>query len=62
LCRALRAEWDDRDEPIVEIAAPEDFSGEDFWISAAAAECGGVYDPFWDTVLREDVSKDLETI
>jgi hypothetical protein len=28
--RALRTEWDDRDEPIVEVAAPDDFRGEDF--------------------------------
>jgi hypothetical protein len=28
--RALRTEWDGRDEPVVEVAAPEDFSGEDF--------------------------------
>ncbi|MGZ6016158.1 MAG: carboxymuconolactone decarboxylase family protein [Phenylobacterium sp.] len=27
---ALRLEWDDRDDPIVEVAAPEDFSGRDF--------------------------------
>ncbi|WP_312165694.1 carboxymuconolactone decarboxylase family protein [Phenylobacterium sp.] len=30
MSRALRTEWDDRDDPIVEIAAPEDFSGADF--------------------------------
>lgn len=30
MSRALRTEWDDRDDPIVEIAAPEDFSGQDF--------------------------------
>jgi alkylhydroperoxidase family enzyme len=30
MSRALRVEWDDRDDPIVEIAAPEDFSGRDF--------------------------------
>ena len=28
--RALRTEWDDRDDPMVEVAAPEDFSGQDF--------------------------------
>ena len=30
MSRALRTEWDDRDDPIVEVAAPEDFSGRDF--------------------------------
>ncbi len=30
MSRALRTEFDDRDEPIVEIAAPEDFSARDF--------------------------------
>ena len=30
MSRALRTEWDDRDDPIVEVAAPEDFSGADF--------------------------------
>lgn len=30
MSRALRTEWDDRDDPIVEVAAPEDFSGQDF--------------------------------
>lgn len=30
MSRALRTEWDDRDDPIVEVAAPESFSGEDF--------------------------------
>ena len=30
MSRALRTEWDDRDEPIVEVAAPADFSGQDF--------------------------------
>jgi hypothetical protein len=30
MSRALRTEWDDRDYPVVEVAAPEDFSGQDF--------------------------------
>ena len=30
MTKALRLEWDDREEPIVEVAAPEDFSGRDF--------------------------------
>ena len=30
MSRALRTEWDDRDDPIVEVAAPEDFNGRDF--------------------------------
>jgi alkylhydroperoxidase family enzyme len=30
MSRALRTEWDDRDDPMVEVAAPEDFSGRDF--------------------------------
>jgi alkylhydroperoxidase family enzyme len=30
MSRALRTEWDDRDDPIVEIAAPEGFSARDF--------------------------------
>ncbi len=30
MTKALRLEWDDRDDPIVEIAAPENFSGRDF--------------------------------
>lgn len=30
MSRALRLEWDDRDDPIVEVAAPENFSGRDF--------------------------------
>lgn len=30
MSRALRTEWDDRDDPVVEIAAPGDFSGQDF--------------------------------
>ena len=29
MSRALRTEWDDRDDPVVEVAAPEDFSGAD---------------------------------
>jgi alkylhydroperoxidase family enzyme len=30
MSRALRTEWDDRDDPIVEVAAPEGFSARDF--------------------------------
>lgn len=30
MTKALRLEWDDRDDPITEVAAPEDFSGRDF--------------------------------
>jgi len=30
MSRALRTEWDDRDDPIVEVASPQDFSGRDF--------------------------------
>lgn len=30
MCRALKLEFDDRDEPIVEVAAPEDFTARDF--------------------------------
>ena len=30
MSRALRLEYDDRDDPIVEIAAPEKFAGSDF--------------------------------
>jgi alkylhydroperoxidase family enzyme len=30
MTKALRLEFDDRDEPIVEVAAPEDFSARDF--------------------------------
>jgi len=30
MTKALRLEWDDRDDPIVEVAAPENFSGRDF--------------------------------
>jgi alkylhydroperoxidase family enzyme len=30
MSRALRTEWDDRDDPIAEVAAPDDFSGRDF--------------------------------
>lgn len=29
MCKALRVEWDDRDDPIVEIAAPEGFGSRD---------------------------------
>ena len=30
MTKALRLEWDDRDDPMVEVAAPENFSGRDF--------------------------------
>jgi len=30
MSRALKTEWDDRDEPIVEVASPEGFSARDF--------------------------------
>jgi alkylhydroperoxidase family enzyme len=30
MTKALRLEWDDRDDPVTEVAAPEDFSGADF--------------------------------
>jgi alkylhydroperoxidase family enzyme len=30
MAKALRLEFDDRDDPIVEVAAPEDFSARDF--------------------------------
>ncbi len=30
MTKALRLEWDDRDDPVVEVAAPKDFSGQDF--------------------------------
>jgi alkylhydroperoxidase family enzyme len=30
MSRALRTEWDDRDDPIVEVASPADFSARDF--------------------------------
>jgi hypothetical protein len=30
MSRALKTELDDRDEPIVEVAAPKDFSARDF--------------------------------
>jgi alkylhydroperoxidase family enzyme len=30
MTKALRLEWDDRDDPITEVAAPEDFKGADF--------------------------------
>jgi alkylhydroperoxidase family enzyme len=30
MSRALKTEWDDRDDPIVEVAAPADFSARDF--------------------------------
>ena len=33
MCRALRLEYDDRDEPIVEIAAPEGFDARDIGIN-----------------------------
>jgi alkylhydroperoxidase family enzyme len=38
MSRALRTEWDDRDDPIVEIASPEGFEGYD----VGAAISGGV--------------------
>ena len=30
MSRALRVEYDDRDDPVVEIAAPKDFAARDF--------------------------------
>jgi hypothetical protein len=30
MSRALRLEYDDRDDPVVEIAAPKDFAARDF--------------------------------
>ena len=30
MSRALRTEWDDRDDPVVEVASPADFSARDF--------------------------------
>ncbi|MGZ5930923.1 MAG: carboxymuconolactone decarboxylase family protein, partial [Rhizomicrobium sp.] len=30
MTKALRLEFDDRDDPIVEVAAPENFGGTDF--------------------------------
>jgi len=30
MSRALRTEWDDRHDPVVEVAAPGDFSARDF--------------------------------
>jgi hypothetical protein len=30
MSRALKTEWDDRDDPITEVAAPEGFSARDF--------------------------------
>ena len=38
MSRALRTEWDDRDDPIVEVAAPEGFSGRDFLDTGRRAE------------------------
>jgi hypothetical protein len=36
MTRALRLEFDDRDDPIVEVAAPEQFKGADFLTPSAA--------------------------
>ena len=33
MCRALRLEWDDRDDPIVEVAAPESLKASDIGIN-----------------------------
>lgn len=30
MTKALRLEWDNREDPIVEVAAPKNFSGQDF--------------------------------
>ena len=38
MCRALRLEYDDRDEPIVEIAAPDDFKASDLGINVVGAQ------------------------
>lgn len=38
ICRALRLEYDDRDDPIVEIAAPEGFESRDIGISIAETD------------------------
>lgn len=38
MCRALRLEFDDRDEPIVEVAAPEGFTGFDVGAAISARE------------------------
>jgi alkylhydroperoxidase family enzyme len=39
MSRALRTEWDDRDDPIVEVAGPDGFSGYD--VGAAISGTGG---------------------
>jgi alkylhydroperoxidase family enzyme len=38
ICRALRLEFDDRDEPIVEVAAPEGFDARDIGADIAARD------------------------
>ena len=38
ICRALRLEFDDRDEPIVEVAAPEGFDARDLGADIAAKD------------------------
>ena len=41
MCRALRLEYDDRDEPIVEIAAPEGFDARDIGINVVGEKGDG---------------------
>jgi hypothetical protein len=41
IARALRLEYDDRSEPIVEVAAPEGFKAADFLSAPGPAESGG---------------------
>ena len=38
MSKALRTEWDDRDDPIVEVAAPADFSARDFLDTGRSGE------------------------
>ena len=41
MSRALRTEWDDRDDPIVEIAGPDGFTGYDVGANISAPPAGG---------------------